>query len=152
MAGKIIGSVEKIIAQFGIAGGRIRRAVNDQIEKEAQAVGEVARAMTPRDLGHMESAIRVTSQSQRRIWTVYIDDDVKADGPKRGEMSGKYTVGDYLTFLHEGSYKLGDKSLEKQATTPHVVGRKFLERAFRKRMREGMVRRITAAARNAGVL
>jgi hypothetical protein len=152
MGGRIIGSVERIIAELGIQGGRISKALNRQIETEANAIATIARQMVPRDFGHMESAIRVTSKSQRRIWTVFVDDDVPADGPKRGVLSGRYTVGDYLAFLHEGFYTLGAKSQAKDNNTPYRVGRKFLERAFEERFRRGLKGRLTAAARRAGSL
>lgn len=150
MGGRIIGNVEQIITQLGIQGGRIRKAVNDQIAEEAQAIRQISQAMVPEEFGHMKGAIKIESKSQRRLWVIYIDQDAAADGPKRGEMSGKYTVGDYLTFLHEGFYELGPISKTKQGE--HTVGRKFMERAFAHQMQDGAIRRITAAARKAGVL
>jgi hypothetical protein len=37
---------------------------------------------------------------------------------------------DYALYMHEGRYKLGAKSQEKQAGSEVVVGRKFLQRAL----------------------
>lgn len=152
MGGRIIGSAEGISARLGIEGGRIRKSINDQIQKEAEIVLKIAKDMVPMEFGHAESAIKLAKESQRRLWTVYIDEDTPADGPKKGEMSGRYTVGDYILFLHEGDYALGDESRAKQRRVRWRVGRKFLERAFTMRVREGMIRRIAAAARREGVI
>lgn len=39
-------------------------------------------------------------------------------------------AGDYALYMHEGTYKLGPRSLAKQAGVPVIVGRKFMERAY----------------------
>lgn len=151
MGGRVIGSSEKISASLGIHGGRIRKAVNDQIEKEALGVLALAKAMVPREHGHMESAIKIERASMRRIWIIYVDEKTPADGPSKDE-TGRYTVGAYLRFLHEGRYKLGPESLAKQAGQNVKVGRKFIERALKEQLRRGAIRRIEAEARKANIL
>ena len=39
-------------------------------------------------------------------------------------------AGDYALYMHEGTYKLGPRSLVKQAGVTVIVGRKFMERAY----------------------
>ena len=39
-------------------------------------------------------------------------------------------AGDYILWLHEGLYDLGEISLRKQGSQSKVVGRKFMERMF----------------------
>jgi hypothetical protein len=135
--GGFVGRVRQI-------GGRIRRAVNDQLEREAKIIQDYARRMVPEEFGNMERAIKIASSDYRRSWVIYVDETVPDD-------TGHYTVGAYLTFLHEGEYALGPISRAKQGQGVRV-GPKFLERAFNRAVREGMRRRIVEAARRAGVL
>ena len=54
---------------------------------------------------------------------------------------------DYALAMHEGEYKLGEVSRQKQAGQPEVVGRKFLERALHENMTKWqayVVRRLMA--------
>ncbi len=149
MAARIIGSVENIVAEIAQFGGRIRREVNDQLEREARQIQTIAREMVPRLDRDMERAIKVDSANQRRRWLIYVDENAPTTIKGEGR---RYTVGDYLLFLHEGDYQLGKQSVEKQKTTQYRVGRKFLERAFEAQLRDRMIERVTEAARRAGVL
>ena len=126
-------------------GGGIVKAVNDSLQALALEVQKRAREYVPLELGYAEKAIKVDSQSQRRDWAVYLDtsEEVTHDGRT-------YPIGDYLMWLHEGSYNLGPASLAKEATLQHgFVGPKFLERAFRDVATPESLRQITTDLRNA---
>lgn len=145
MAGRVYGSFEGVAAKLGQAGGRIRKSINDQMENEAKAVQRIAQQMVPVDEGNMGDAIVIRSENQRRDWIIEVDESQPDD-------TGRYTVGNYLAFLHEGQYDLGPLSVAKQATSPYRVGNKFLERAFQQRMRTGLIGRLTAAAKRLGIM
>ena len=154
MAGRVTSDFDSFIAQVMQVGGRIRRAVNEALREEALGVQELARRYVPVDTdpetgapyepGYMERAIKVASADFRRRWIVYVDEDSPDD-------TGRYTVGAYLRFLHEGSYRLGPGSIAKGGYAAGV-GPKFLERAWAERVASGMLRRIENEARKAGVL
>jgi hypothetical protein len=146
MPARIRGDFENIRARLTQTGGRIVKSINDQLEREAKGIQELARDYVPIDEGNMEAAIKIESKNRRQLWAVYVDKNMPDD-------TGKYTVGDYLNFLHEGipDYSLGPKSLAK-AAQGKAVGRKFLERAYRERVAGGMLGRVRDAARLAGVL
>lgn len=143
MPARVVGSFERLIAEIAQEGGRITKSVNDQIEVEAKQIQRIARLMVPYEKGNMERAIKVDNANRRRRWIVYVDDEMPDD-------TGKYTVGSYLTFLHESQYKLGTESIAKQSGNPYTVGNKFLERAF-ETQKQGMLARISAAVRRAGI-
>lgn len=107
-------------------GGMIVKAVNDEMHALALAVRDRARQYVPVDEGFAEKSIKVEQSEQRRRWSVYIDMDEEATHDGR-----TYTVGDYILWLHEGRYNLGEKSLQKNATlTQGFVGPQFLTRAI----------------------
>lgn len=101
-------------------GGSIVKAVNDRMEQKMTEVQKEAVKRAPLDHGDLEKAIKLDKNNQRRSWTVYVDESMPDD-------TGKYTIGDYATWLHEAVYELGPKSRAKGLTD----GRKYLENPFR---------------------
>lgn len=151
MASRVVGSFERVIAELGVIGGRIRRGVNDQIQKEAEKIRDIAIQMVPVEDGDMEKAIKVYSSDFRRRFTVSIDDDAPAIKIQTNGVIRYYTVGEYAAWLHESYYNLGPKSEAKNAGSLYRVDRKFLERAWEER-RDKALRNIRDAARRAGNL
>lgn len=100
------------------------KTTNDDMQDIMREVRDRARDYVPFEAGNMERAIKITSENRRRRWVVYVDSSMPDD-------TGRYTVGDYLAFLHEGSYKLGKGSVDKANALGVTVGPKFLERAFK---------------------
>jgi len=108
-----------------------REALN-AVRHGADNIAKLAVRMAPVDEGNLEKAIRVEDESERdasnrKVIRVGVDESMPIPG-----RPGK-SVGDYATRIHEGSYKLGKKSREKQSSDPSVaVGRKYLQRAAEK--------------------
>lgn len=98
------------------------------MERGAEDVQELARKMSPVDMGNLEKAIKIASDTEginrRKRFEIYIDEDMPAEGRKVGIKVGKYSV-----YMHESIYNLGKKSKAKESAVGVKVGRKFLERA-----------------------
>lgn len=81
----------------------------------------------PVDEGTLEDAIRIEEsrgEKNRIQIRLFVDESVPVPGRLRK------TVGSYAIRMHEGVYKLGELSREKQMSLPGVkVGRKYIERA-----------------------
>jgi len=93
------------------------------VEEGAEAIKEESIANSPVDLGNLEGSHRVEKRHTYRHNVAY---DIIVGGMVNG-----VDVDDYIDFIHESIYNLGEKSLLKQASDPlHTVGPKFLERAF----------------------
>ena len=101
-------------------GGYITKAVNDRMEEKMTEVLKEAKARAPYEKGNLEDAIKLDKESQRRQWTVYVDENMPDD-------TGRFTVGAYATWLHEAVYNYGPKTLAKGSQ----AGRKYLENPFR---------------------
>ena len=86
-------------------------ALTDRVEEES-----VLRC--PIDEGFLEKSHqkRVVKSPHNPVGYVYIPANAPAS--------------DYALYMHEWVYKLGRRSIEKQATVSVEVGRKFLERAL----------------------
>lgn len=105
--------------------------------KEIQAL---AREFAPVDEGDLEAAISIGDVEQgpsNSSITVFVADE---------SPSGR-AVDQYATRMHEGSYKLGPLSAEKQARTGKLVGPKFLARAAAQ-LFPSIKQRISAALRS----
>lgn len=113
------------------------KQTNDDMGDVMREVRDRAREYVPLDHGNMEAAIKVTSENRRRRWVVYVDTTMPDD-------TGKFTVGAYLRFLHEGQYNLGEKSKEKAAELGVEVGPKFIERAFKEIVTEERIREMAS--------
>jgi hypothetical protein len=134
------GDLAQVLQQRG---GRIVKAINDQMQLEMKAVQKLAIAYAPVDEGNLENAIKLSNENRRRTWTVYVDESMPDD-------TGRYTVGDYAMWLHEGVYELGPKSQAKSGGGGKV-GRKYLERAFQDILNTGAVDRLADMAKQYGV-
>lgn len=147
MASRVESSGGDLTANLRQSHGRIVKAINDSMQMEMLKVRDVARLRAPLDEGNLTAAIKLVSEDRRRSWTVYVDESMPDD-------TGKHTVGDYATRMHESTYTLGPKSAAKAASNPsegRPVGRKFLEGAFEWAIQNGMVERIAAFARTYGI-
>lgn len=129
-------SVEEMLINLDREGAR--RVVRELYQQAIKA-RDLARKFAPTDDGNLEEAIKVRPDElgiKRDVYgrfartevEVYIDMDMPIDG-----RDGK-TVGDYAYIQHEwltpyGPWKLGQKSLAKQASQSEQVGGGFLERA-----------------------
>lgn len=144
MASRVRGNFGSMSGIMEQRGGRIVKAVNDGMQEEMKKVQQKAKDYCPVDDGYLEKAIKLTSENRRRMWTVYVDDSMPADG--------KSVVGDYAMRIHEGIgwENLGEKSLAKMALTGYV-GKKFLEKAFVEAVNSGMVDRLAELAKQKGI-
>lgn len=126
--------------------GRIRKSVNDQMQKEAEGIQKDAIALAPLDSGALEQAIKVENLGGRRAWAVYIDRNAPAD-IDQVEPTG-VLVGEYAFRLHEdpeGTWKWQAKTRSKPSVRGMSPGSRFLERAYRSRIR-GFTGRLRKAA------
>lgn len=95
----------------------------------AKEIADLAKKQAPVDQHNLENAIitqedRLGFNNRVRI-SIFVDEGRGVAG-----RPGK-KIGDYARRMHEGVYKLGDKSRAKQDSNPSVrVGRKFLTRAI----------------------
>jgi len=92
---------------------RIVREVTEKTQEEA-----ILRV--PVDEGFAEKSIESHVEGGRHVDEVEGSVFVPANSP----------AADYMIWLHEGDYKLGKKSKEKQAVVGPKMGRKFIERAL----------------------
>ena len=117
--------------------GRAERLINDAMEEGAKEIAATAKNMAPVDEKNLENAIQVRNEGRRRKWAVYVDETAP-------DNTGKYTIGDYLDFIHYGQYQLGEKSLAKNSG--EIVGPRFMDRAYNQEIR-GVIARVEQAAR-----
>jgi hypothetical protein len=108
------------------------------MQEEMTKIQKAAIARAPVEHGNLEDAIKIQNVSYRRHWIVYVDDSMPDD-------TGKYTVGDYAMWLHEGVYQLGPASEAKASSNGQPVGRKFLEGPFEEAIQKGLVERLQNA-------
>lgn len=93
---------------------RSTRALRRVHADGAKKLAETARAMAPVLKGDLEGSIEVQTTVEvgnRKTLTV------KTEGVA------------HAIYMHENIYNLGPRSLEKDATSAHRVGRKYMERA-----------------------
>lgn len=148
MASRFTSDFGNFTARLMQVHGRIVRTINDQLEIEAREIMRIAKEMAPREFGAIEEAIKIESARQRRQWIVYVDEATRRKGPPNTR-KGRGTVGEYLAYVHDGTYQLGEESREKQRTTRFRVGPKFMERALQSAIRRGTYRRLEDSARRA---
>jgi hypothetical protein len=132
MAGRIVGSFDDLIADLQQQAGWASKTVNDAMQDAMQTVCTEAKARVPFEYGNAEDAIFLAKDNLRKRWYVSIDDSYP-------DNTGKYTVGDYIVFLHESIYRLGERSLAKAAANGKPVGRKFLEGPFQEAIDAGLI-------------
>lgn len=126
-----------LVARLQNIAERLPARAATRLKKAAIEIRDIARRMAPRDMGNLEDAIKVdqldgtgerseeTGKFQRKEFVVFVDESHPAEGRKAGTLVGQYAV-----FMHEGDYRLGLESLQKQmADGEFEVGPKFLERA-----------------------
>lgn len=136
-------------------GAKAVKGAFEQMSKEGEEIASLAKQMAPIDEGDLERAIRVRivgggraqgGQFARKEVIVEVNTNMRT-------RDGKQSVGEYAYEIHEHQapfgtkYRLGKRSLEKQAANPSViVGGKYLERAVAER-EKGLLGRMTAAVR-----
>lgn len=119
----------------------VKRRCVASLHRKAVEIAALARKYAPLDEANLEKAIKVfpetlptsrlrneRGQFIRQDVFVYVDGEMAVPG-----RPGK-KVGDYAYRMHEhlapfGPLNLGEKSQEKQARQPEMVGGKYLERA-----------------------
>ena len=120
--------VRSTVRKLVRTGGKTNQRALIEVRKGAEDIKDLAVKMAPVDAGNLENAIKVDQGSERglngrKIVTVYVDESVSIPG-----RPGK-TVGDYAVLMHEGRYKLGKKSQDKDDNQQEKVGPKYIERA-----------------------
>lgn len=148
-----VSGIDELTFLLRQVGPKAQRGALDAMRDEAQDIVDLAKKYAPIDKGNLEEAIRFEEQGggrdsagrfARKEIVIGIDADKPADANK--------TVGDYAYEMHEhltpyGEYKLGPRSMQKQAGQSERVGGKFLERAVNK-VSKGMIDRIIARVRS----
>lgn len=124
-------AIRAVIEQVGL------KAVDHaarRMKSEQEKIQQLAMDYVPVDDGDMEKAIKLDEDTsginRRKVFYVYVDPDVEADV---GKSHGVKFTGDYMLWLHESEYDLGDKSKAKAAALGVRVGPKFMERAAAER-------------------
>lgn len=127
--------------------GRVTDRPRLAMRNGAYAVRNLARQQAPFLEGTLEKAIKVDEDrggiNRRKRFTIYVDESMSVPG-----RPGK-SVGDYAVEMHEGTYKHGKGTNEKQAANPGVkVGRKYLERAVDE-LSDDIIKQVTKALQSA---
>lgn len=108
-------------------GDYVKKGVASKMLEGGYKMRDKARDYAPVDLGNLEKAIKLEHDRAgihgRREVTVYVDEGMSVEGRE------EHTVAEYAMRMHEGSYNLGKKSLEKESALGVQVGPKYLERA-----------------------
>lgn len=122
------------------------RAAQRRLETGSEAIARRAKRYAPVQHGNLEEAIetrKVRGEGGRNEFEVFVNIN-KAVGYDEHSDSEK-TIGDYINFIHESDYELGEKSAEKDRRIGGSgygygrggkVGRKFLARAFKDELPE----------------
>lgn len=145
--------IEELLFQIRQGGSKALRNATKQMRIEAEAMQSLAQAMAPVDDGDLEGSILVQESTDRdekgrfatKTFTIGVDIE-------RMTERGDARIGDYTYIMHEylepyGPYKLGKRSLAKQATSGNVqVGGMYLERAAME-IQAGLIGRIAAKVR-----
>ena len=129
MAGKILDSFDTLIANLQQNAGYASKSVNDALMQSMQLIQKESIARAPVEHGDLERAIKLSNDGYRKSWSVYVDMTMP-------DNTGKYTIGDYAPWLHDGQYKLGPASEAKNSSGK--VGRKFLEGPFQEAVDAGL--------------
>ncbi len=93
-------------------------AARDIIDKCTDKLKRESVDRTPIDEGFLVASQKSEVVTEKGVVTGHVF--IPANSP----------ASDYALPIHEGHYNLGAKSLQKQAASKVVVGRKFLERAL----------------------
>lgn len=108
---------------------RVDKASLAFIRRGGKIIADQARLNAPVDTGDLESAIVVTesvdaARNRRKVIEVAVD-------PEKLDLESRDGF-DYSIEMHEGDYKLGPKSEEKQRALGGevTVGAKYLDRAI----------------------
>lgn len=99
-----------------------------RLKKGAKDITQTAKNYAPVDQGNLEEAITAVA-TREGTFKNRIEFLIGVDKSKLGP--GKNPGGfDYDVEMHEGHYKLGERSKEKQERLGVIVGAKYLERAL----------------------
>lgn len=130
-----------------------KRYLIADMNKLANLVQRLARAMAPFDTGSLESSI-YAKVNRDRYDRLFIELKVSESTPYSGKRHGVY-VGDYAKYMHENHYRLGPRSRLKQMrhtvidNKQIIIGRLFMERAV-EHVNKKMPQLIRDAAAKAG--
>jgi hypothetical protein len=124
---KLDTDIDSLIAIISQTGEYVKKGVAKKMIEGGRNMREKAKDYAPVDEGNLEQAITMETDRSgingRTNVFVFVDENYPVD-----DRSG-HTVGEYAMRMHEGIYKLGQKSLAKQGTLGVTVGPKYLERA-----------------------
>ncbi|WP_276122562.1 HK97 gp10 family phage protein [Pararhizobium qamdonense] len=101
---------------------RVHENARKTMHASADRIVQTAKKMAPVDEHNLEEAIakKVGYEGSRRRLAIDIVIEPTVNGVR---------VEDYATFMHEGDYKLGEKSQAKNDSQDETVGPGFLTRA-----------------------
>jgi len=121
---KIIG-LDAVAAMIKNDADKATQAARRRMRVEAQRIMELSQKNAPVDEGNLEAAHHIVTERDDRFRKT---ETVEVGGTVHG-----VDVDRYALVMHEAEYHLGPKSLAKQAGSGRMVGRKYLERAFKER-------------------
>lgn len=118
----------KNLGQVWRSGSRsLRRELHSMWLAGATKIMQESIKNAPVDLGNLEKAHRlVVKQNNDRKLVLHIE----VGGTTFVRNGRTVSTDEYATQMHEGFYRLGSKSLQKDISGKNKVGRKFLTRAF----------------------
>ena len=120
---KAIASLDKLAIDISLI---VSMAI---IKEIAEDLAKESAARAPVETSLLESSHKTsikTNSSNDVTGIVYL----KGSGPASKTSQRSKNVQDYVLAMHEGRYRLGKLSLEKQASSGVMIGPKFLERAL----------------------
>ena len=126
---KLKKSINKAQKEMNKVEKKTREYLEEGFESSAKTIMDGSIARVPVDEGYLEDAHYYEVDTSKK--------DIEARVGLAEDMeAGDALVGDYNVWIHEGHYKLGKKSLQKQASSSVKVGRKFLERSYLENINE----------------
>jgi hypothetical protein len=111
-----------------------RRASKKVLRENAMTIMKTSQDGAPVDEGNLEAAHKIETVRLSR-------DNIELEITVGGE-HGDRDVDEYAWKMHDTSYQLGEKSIQKAGFSPEMVGPRFLDRAFSKHQAD-LIREVT---------
>lgn len=147
--GLIVKNLKAIKARLARSENKVMDGSLRALRAMGELVAKEARLNAPVDTGELEDAITTieerTRNSRGQFGQVTIKVGVDVSKLKLEDHKGY----DYSIAMHDGVYKLGPLSQEKQDSQGNIVGYKYLERALRdneKKVRDAVQRAVERGA------
>ncbi|MGJ0628983.1 hypothetical protein [Xenorhabdus bovienii] len=132
-----IGSFKRAQERLTHSQNALKRNLLNELRKMAHTMEKYSRAMSPRETGSLERSIfaRVVNSKNETHVNLYVSENTMRErSNNKGKSVRRVPVGRYAGYMHDGQYRLGRLSRQKQLQNYAVsmrvkVGTGFIERA-----------------------